>query len=100
MSNLHAAIMNLPTGIVADKEDEYLRGFRQGHKSARHAAAELAAAHEARLAEVLEALARMCRNFPTDSDMAEAGWTAREISDACDAYDAAQALVRQHKEQA
>jgi hypothetical protein len=104
MSNLHAAIMNLPCKYEAAWQtlapSDWIEGYVNGHRDTRHAAAELAAAHEARLAEVLEALARMCRNFPTDSDMAEAGWTAREISDACDAYDAAQALVRQHKEQA
>ena len=43
--------------------------------------------------DLLEALTRMCQVFPTDVDMAEAGWNAREIDDACNAYDAARAAI-------
>ena len=41
--------------------------------------------------ELLEALARLMRTFPTDSDMTEAGWGAKEIDEACAAHDAARA---------
>lgn len=42
---------------------------------------------------LLEALIGMCRNFPTDSDMAEAGWAGHEIESACRAYEAARAAI-------
>lgn len=41
-----------------------------------------------------EALTRLLQVFPTDIDMAEAGWNSREIDDACNAYDAAQSALR------
>jgi hypothetical protein len=44
--------------------------------------------------ELLEALIRMCQVFPTDVDMAEAGWSAREIDDACTAHEAARAAIQ------
>jgi hypothetical protein len=52
---------------------------------------------QARTAEVVqravEAMTQVCRNFPTDSDMAEAGWATKEINAACDAYDLARASI-------
>jgi hypothetical protein len=44
--------------------------------------------------ELLEALTRLLQVFPTDVDMAEAGWNAREIDDACTAHETAVAAVR------
>ena len=44
-------------------------------------------------AQLAKALTRLCRIFPTDGDMAEAGWAASEIKAACDAYDAARAAL-------
>jgi hypothetical protein len=44
--------------------------------------------------ELLEALIRMCQVFPTDIDMAEAGWNAREIDDACTAHEVARAAIQ------
>lgn len=38
-------------------------------------------------------LTEMCRVFPTDSDMDEAGWEPSEIEQACKAYDAAKAAL-------
>ena len=43
--------------------------------------------------ELLEALQRLMRHFPPDSDLEVAGWLPREIEAACDAYDAARAAV-------
>lgn len=43
--------------------------------------------------ELLEALQRMCKSFPTDADMVEAGWDPPEVSEACSAYDAARAAI-------
>ncbi len=45
MSDLHATIMNLPCEPDTSTDSERL-AFKRGHKQARHAAAELAAAHE------------------------------------------------------
>lgn len=44
---------------------------------------------EALLGKAREALKGMCRSFPTDTDMTEAGWDATEIETACTVYDAA-----------
>ena len=46
-----------------------------------------------KLPALAKALTRLCRVFPTDGDMAEAGWAASEIRAACDAYDAARAAL-------
>lgn len=42
---------------------------------------------------LLAALTRLCRAFPTDADMKEAGWEGSEIEEGCNAYDAARAAV-------
>jgi hypothetical protein len=42
-----------------------------------------------------EALTRICTQFPTDTDMAAAGWETHEINAACDAYDAARAALKE-----
>ena len=41
--------------------------------------------------ELLEALAELMRNFPTDFDMTEAGWDRSDIDKACSAHDKARA---------
>lgn len=62
-------------------------------------AAQLLEANDARvMAEadarrLREALACLCRNFPTDSDMTEAGWEGLKIESACMAYDKARVAV-------
>jgi len=38
-------------------------------------------------------LVKLCRHFPIDSDMVEAGWSSRDIAEACDAYDEARAIA-------
>jgi hypothetical protein len=96
MRNLHAAIMNLPTGIVTDKEDEYLRGFRQGHKSARHQAAELAAAHDAGRQELVEAL-KDARFIVEEYGQEMGAGPLSGIGEALKRYDA---LIAKHGEQA
>ena len=40
-----------------------------------------------------KALTTLCRHFPTDADMVEAGWDAATVSSACDAYDSARAAA-------
>ena len=44
--------------------------------------------------ELLDALTRMLKQFPADSDLYAAGWDGSAINEACDAYDAARAAVR------
>jgi hypothetical protein len=45
--DLHAAIMNLPCDLEKCTSKDWVMAFKVGHKVARHAAAELAAAHPA-----------------------------------------------------
>lgn len=45
------------------------------------------------VAGLVGALTGLCRVFPTDSDMQEAGWEADEVNAACDAYDIAKAQL-------
>src|SRR5574341_1598278 len=40
-----------------------------------------------------EALERLCKSFPDESDMEAAGWTLAAIEEACSAYDAARAVM-------
>jgi hypothetical protein len=51
------------------------------------------AARSAEIQQLREALTKVLRAFPTDLDMAEAGWKAKEIEQACTAYDAARAAL-------
>lgn len=44
--------------------------------------------------ELLDALTRMLKQFPADSDLYAAGWDSSAINEACDAYDAARAAIR------
>ena len=48
---------------------------------------------ERQIKQLREALQRLTKNFPTDSELDEAGWGGSEINDACDAYDAACAAL-------
>lgn len=41
-----------------------------------------------------EALTRLMTQFPTDTDMLEAGWENSEVNAACDAYDHAREALR------
>ena len=55
--NLHAQIMNLPDQCdPAGDSDPFCRGYKHGHRDARHAAAELALSADAINAELLAAL--------------------------------------------
>ena len=57
MSSLHADIMNLPVKMsVPEFRGEALRGYKVGHRDARHAAAELAIAADSRIEELEAAL--------------------------------------------
>lgn len=40
-----------------------------------------------------DALAKLCRHFPTDTDMLAAGWDAADVDAACAAYDEALAVL-------
>lgn len=68
-----------------------------GNKGA-HSISESEAEANARLIaaapELLDALTRMLKQFPADSDLYAAGWDSSAINEACDAYDAARAAVR------
>jgi hypothetical protein len=46
----------------------------------------------------MEALTNVCKNFPTDGDMAEAGWDSLAIESACTAYDIARAAITELKQ--
>ncbi len=74
--------------------DECSTWFRQSDADSRIAA--LTAERDAAVAEVARLrglLGRLCRCFPTDSDMREAGWESHDIDKACGAYDAARAAL-------
>lgn len=43
--DLHAAIVNLPCTVPANRANSSAVAYQQGHRDARHAAAELVAAH-------------------------------------------------------
>lgn len=43
--------------------------------------------------ELVAALLRLCKSFPTDTDMLAAGWEPLEIEEACAAYDVARAAL-------
>lgn len=44
---------------------------------------------------VREALERVLKSFPTDTDMHAAGWETLEVEEACSAYDAARAALKE-----
>jgi hypothetical protein len=50
--------------------------------------------HTKALADALE---RLMRNFPTDTDMLEAGWTGAEVECACQAHDAARETLAAYR---
>ena len=50
--------------------------------------------HTKALADALE---RLMRNFPTDTDMLEAGWTGAEVECACQAHDAAREVLAAYR---
>jgi hypothetical protein len=60
MKDLHAAIMNLPCKYDAAWQtpapSDWVEGYVNGHRDTRHAAAELAAAHDAGRQELVELL--------------------------------------------
>lgn len=58
----------------------------------RQAATELESLRK-RCEAVEAALLRLCKSMPTDADMEAAGWEGPEIEEACNAYDAAQAIA-------
>lgn len=43
--------------------------------------------------DLLDALEGLCRNFPPDVDLVEAGWARVDIDAACDAYDKARSVL-------
>jgi hypothetical protein len=51
--------------------------------------------HEAEVGRLREALTDVCKLFPTDTDMLEAGWASAEIEAACNVYDKARAALTQ-----
>ena len=58
MSDLHAKIMNLECNEPDLNRTSVAPAYRLGHRDARHAAAELAAAHQARIEALTAALAK------------------------------------------
>ena len=55
------------------------------------------ASHAADVEALTKAAQRLCRSFPTDDDMAAAGWGRAEIDEACNAYDALRAALKGDK---
>lgn len=49
-------------------------------------------------AELRKALVEVLRNFPTDDDLMEAGWSAFDIEAACKSYDDARAALKEATE--
>jgi hypothetical protein len=70
MSDLHAAIMNLPCRYPADflqGDDWTTYAYKTGHKDARHAAAELASEYAASHQRLKEALELIAGTDPVDA---------------------------------
>jgi hypothetical protein len=74
----------LPMELNARLMDAYA----SGRKDERDEAAKVVAA-------LVEALARLCKSFPTDSDMYAAGWDGVEVEEGCLAYESARAALKQ-----
>jgi hypothetical protein len=80
---LHRDIMNIPAQPLAsqnwrkyeDAPDSVLSAYAEGHRDARHAAAELAAAASSGRSELLEALKRWDKLLPTDDGMRKLAFT-------------------------
>lgn len=65
---LEARIMNLPTKASIEKEPVHARVlYKEGHRDARHAAAELAATHDALMQQMVEALELIAGTDPVDA---------------------------------
>ena len=50
-------------------------------------------AREAVVEKLVKALNRLSMSFPSDFEMRDAGWLPHDIKEACDAYDAARAVL-------
>jgi len=50
--------------------------------------------------EAMNALLELARQFPTDSDLYECGWTQKEVDAACNAHERACEVIRQSKKDA
>ena len=61
MTDLHAEIMNLPVNrdAMAEMDINMRVAYKEGHRDARHAAAELAVRHSASLADAQAEIARL-----------------------------------------
>jgi hypothetical protein len=55
MDGLHQQIMNIPCKVAPGYSDKYRTAYQFGHRDARHAAAELVAAHQSDMATELSA---------------------------------------------
>lgn len=66
----------------------FVSDFKKAQESAPSESDALALLREAR-----DALALLMQVFPTDGDMVQAGWNAREVDDACNAHDSVQATL-------
>jgi hypothetical protein len=73
-------------------------GFGNSSEEAEATAAQIVAALNGNVAashqRLKEALTHLMAVFPTDTDMAEAGWTTAEINAACDAHDRAREALK------
>ncbi len=84
--DLHAQIMNLPCDMPDCKSTParlYVSGYQDGHKDARHAAAELASKANAERAELLDALKKIAGFYDHDTacgELATRLYTARDIA--------------------
>jgi len=47
--------------------------------------------------DLIAALERLMRSYPTDHDMYAAGWNQSQVDEACNAYDAARAALAEAK---
>ena len=92
--NLHGKIVNLqPDQRRIPEQAGWAAIWKDGHRDARHAAAELANKADAEIAKLRNALTSLMCHFPTDSDMVQLGWESGFIEAACKAHDNARAVI-------
>lgn len=101
-SEQHAAILALGCNRYwinfKDGTERYSNGDRKAAAgssrwASHNAFKERKRSEEAEVKRLREALTSVLRHFPTDTDLMEAGWTPREVEEACSVHDAARAAL-------
>ncbi|MGA0610047.1 hypothetical protein [Caldimonas sp. KR1-144] len=79
----------------ADDLIQRLRTFGYAGFPIANEAATLLEQQAAEIERLTKALRRLCRSFPTDTDMVSAGWSAAEIEEGCAAHAAAYGILKE-----